>query len=180
MKNLFKLFTSIGIIALIASCGGEEKKNSPLNFTNDFEYLRHWAGKNVRFSKIAHSGNASNIIDTINPYGVSFEPQYKDISLGTLKSVKISAWVYFTEKNCKGQIVVAAGPGGGQPTKLWNGIVLENTVLEPKTWTKVESILDLPATLGKEDFFSIYGWCNGKYPFYIDDFELEFVDNTTK
>lgn len=180
MKHLLKLIVVASFINLLASCSDDDKQKTALTFTNDFEYLRGWSGLNVRYSKIAHSGYASNIIDTINPYGINFENQYKNISLGTLKKLTVRAWVYFTEKNCKGQIVVAAGPGGGQPTKMWNGIILENTVLEPKTWTKIESSIDIPATLGKDDYFSIYGWCNGKYAIYLDDVEIEFTDNTSK
>lgn len=180
MKHLLKLIVIAGFISLLASCGGDDKQKTALTFTNDFEYLRGWAGLNVRYSKIAHSGFSSEIIDTINPYGINYLTNINNITNGKLRKVTVSAWIYFTEKNCKGQIVVASGPGGGQPLKMWNGIILENKVLEPKTWTKIEESLDIPANIAPEDLFQVYSWNNGKHPIYVDDFEIEFFDNSSK
>ncbi len=174
MKKIYYII----IIAFIFSCCSEQEIYSPKGeflFSNNCEALRGWDNSKMPFSDdIAHSGNCSSYTDSISRFSVSFDYKYSDLSDKLLKRVKLTAWVYFTHFNCKGEYVIAIGKDG--IVSFWVSSRLQDFIFEENRWVKVERTFVLPQSVEPNSKISIYGWNTGKYPILFDDLIIEFVN----
>ncbi len=144
-----------------------------------------------------HSGLYSNKLDSLNPYGLTFQLPFKSISASHLKKVKISLWVYFTENSQASLVMDINNPSGqvlrgfytdmglekGQVGK-WEKITATPSVYSSRSsireigkWQEITEELSLEDTaLNKPDnIVVIYPWDNGKKDVYVDDLTIEFI-----
>ena len=170
---MMKIFgCHILFLLFIVSCSAPKQQG--LVYVNDCESIKGW--QDIQLTRWpVHSGWLSNKLDSIHLYGIQFRLAFKDISPKRLQKVKISLWVYFTEKS-KSTLVIEIKDKYGLGLS-WFGTKMEDQVKEIGKWQKITAEMPLqnPALNKPDNFITIYPWDNGKKDVYVDDLIIEFI-----
>jgi hypothetical protein len=161
---------------MLFAMGCESPKQNGLVYFNDFESIKGWAPLNLARWPV-HSGRLSNRLDSNHQYGSSFLLPFIEISPKKLKMVKITAWVYFTQKCDVSLAMEIKTPD--LKSLIWEGINMEEQVNEIGKWQQVTAMFSLRDKNfnSPENLVNIYTWDKGKKDIYIDDITIEFVED---
>lgn len=173
-----KYLSLILVVFVFISCNpnNNAKKKGRLIFTNDCESLDGWNNNTYPVSsENFHSGRYSNKLNAQSPYSVTFRYKYGDLSSKKIKSVKISVWAYFLTNNYQNKAYVIDIDSLGHNV-FWSGNDMREFVKSPKTWTKIEKVINFPRRYDPNCILSIYGWNSGEGTILLDDFEIEFSE----
>jgi hypothetical protein len=153
----------------------KEPKQMGLLYLNDFESIKGWAPVNLTMWPV-HSGLYSNKLDELHEYSLGFASPIKDISPRRLKTVKVSEWVYLSEK-CDAVIAMEVKSPKNK-SLTWKGIDLDEQVTEIGKWRQITTTFSLRSdTVNRPDnMLNIYTWDKGKKDIYVDDIRIEFIE----
>ncbi len=96
--KMVKSYVWILVLLVIGCQAPKEPKQAGLVYLNDFEAIKGWVPVNLTRWPV-HSGLFSNKLDSAHQYSLGFGVPFKEVSPRKLKTVKVSEWVYFTEKS---------------------------------------------------------------------------------
>lgn len=154
------------------------KKGEPpvlFKVNNDFEKVHQWENDSLLRSKdVSHSGKYSSKYSELTEFG----PTYKLASQKMVSphaKIKASVWVYTEDLTMNAHLVVDIQRKG--VPSLWRSAEVKNFIKEKKHWTKMTIICAAPISQNNEGQAVIYVWNPDKKTFFIDDFEIEVIEN---
>lgn len=163
------------VILMLGCKQPEQPKQQGLIYLNDFETIKGWDPVNLSKWPV-HSGMFSNKLDSIHPYGLGFALPFKEISPRKLKTVKVTEWVYLSDK---GEVSLAMEiKTFDNKSLIWNGIDVDEQISEIGKWRQVSTQFSLRNdSLNKPgNIVNIYTWDKGKKEVYVDDIKIEFIE----
>ncbi|HXP49946.1 MAG TPA: hypothetical protein VN922_08335 [Bacteroidia bacterium] len=159
-------------LVLLCACNHATQQKG-LVYYNDFESTKGWIDLNLS-KKVSHSGMYSNKFDSTHTFGITFKQLFKQISDDKIVKVKISYWVFLTEK-AQGKLVMEIKKPDNS-SAMWTARDLKTLAHKEGEWRKVETDFTFNDSINKpENTLAIYPWNVGKGDFYIDDLKLEFI-----
>ncbi len=144
--------------------------------THDFEKIHQWENDSIlRSKKISRSGKYSSKYNESREFGPTFKLPLAKITSARSAKIRASVWVYAPDNTINAHLVVDIQQKG-LPV-LWRSSQLKRYLKEKNKWTKLFIICSLPISQNIEDQIGIYVWNPDKRTFYLDDFEIEVIDN---
>lgn len=173
-KHLLPLLT-----LLLVSCSESDDADTGSSIMkNDFESLAGWIPANGSLNaEQAHSGKYSIKVDKGQEYSMGFSDFLGKVSAHKPRKVKLSCWAYLSSSNSGAQYQIQIlDPVTGQRI-FQDGITLANEVRTPRTWMKVEKVIDLPENVAYTHEIRTFLWlASPQEPAYIDDVALSIVE----
>lgn len=178
MNNRFNTICNLLLVSaiLFASCA-KDKKNE-LEYFNDLENVKGWAGGKNNDETIvkgtAHSGQYISKTDSVYQYGFGFNIKLSDLAEQPVKKVKASVWVNVPDIRSEAGLVIALDSAG--KNILWTSKPIKDFVKKTDEWTEVVSEVQFPEMKTSKDYsVTTYIWNTGKFPVLADDSRVEFL-----
>lgn len=171
----------LGLIALFAtllsSCGKSDK-DYVVVYKSDMDTQIAWTDNPIPGlvkSPSAKSGIYICRMDSVNPYGPTFNMAVKNITDKKFSHVKISGWIKAESENAEPNLVLDIHDANNQSIE-WLAKNFTGPVLNTKDWEYYEFDVDLSEKnrLNETNIYRIYV-SNGKgSAAYCDDLEISF------
>ncbi|MCX6243347.1 MAG: hypothetical protein NTU98_01465 [Bacteroidetes bacterium] len=153
-------------------------------FRTDLEEVKvDWNNSTTREVSYAHSGKTVGYLDSINVYSATLQIHPEQLSaLPVTFYVKGSIWIRDSLPGSSNQaFFVMSMDSLDQNGNYWYGFPVNDIPLNPaRTWRECRFSLTLPEFRTPSRTLKIYVWNNGKKPFMVDDFSLEFYTEKKK
>jgi hypothetical protein len=134
-----------------------------------------WINSNTIGNFGGHTGDHCSKVDSVNQYSYGFSKFFNEISLNSIKRVKISVWVKLEDLNKKTSLIISIS-GKDNKSIFWTGHELNSVVKETNKWYKLEVEDVLPEFDREGAHIETYIWNTNKNIAYVDDFEIRFVE----
>jgi hypothetical protein len=176
------LFLGLAISAFLCSCSSKKEEISVPEaeniFINTFESVTFWGNNDPRIKKAAgHSGNFVCVLDSVNPFSVTFEANFGKISPQPLKILKASAFVKAKNTNASvsfGAQIVTTDPNGQPKTIYLSEAGLEFKTAKINEWTQLKFEAQLPANTMPTDIVKVFAFDRSKEEILVDDIIIKF------
>lgn len=179
MKNL--LFIP-ALAMLITSCNsGNSEKSTPaqtkvietsIENVDSLANAPNSSWKNLKtvVEGVAHSGNFSSKIDSVNQFSLVFEDKLSNLNEGFPKSINYSAYACALKPNTKVLVVVSVNSD-----KFYKAYAMDTLFTTLNEWKQINATFELPDNLNSDDILKAYVWNKNIGELLIDDFKVELV-----
>ncbi len=174
MKNVKNVFFALSLLALTA-CGGEsETVDKNVLMHTDFDSLNGWIPASPSLTKErAHSGQYSLKVDKGQEFSLTYSAALGQLSSSRIRSIRVDAWVYLTNKDAKARWGVITKEVAGGKDLSSDGFDLQSQVKEFGKWTKVSQEFKLPAEATYTSQLVMFMWGPGlNVPVFVDDMQV--------
>ncbi len=138
---------------------------------NDMEGNLQWLNMESTKEGIAHSGKYSSVINSKNPYSVTFLAKLSQVDSLGAKQIRVGLWIYYESNEANPKLVISFENDEGSYS--FNSYPLFKKT-EKDIWSYIEQSLYIPDKHDKKDILKVYV-INKSGVVYVDDLKINFL-----